>query len=147
MPRRTRGIQRGEIIGQRVGVRARIRGIAQLWWRDLPGPEMNALQGRGFGRLGRPQAPADAALAQCQGARTVGTELVPHVLPIAAQAVELFEIFTHGTPAERRDATMQHEMILRLARCLAPGLRGEGRRRVLEALRFSGRRAARHPYR
>jgi hypothetical protein len=50
----------------------------------------------------------------------VGKQIVPLALPIAARAAALFEIFTQGTLAERRDATMQHEMILSLARCIAP---------------------------
>jgi hypothetical protein len=50
----------------------------------------------------------------------VGARMVPLALPIAARAVELFENFTRGTPEERHVATMQHEMIMRLGRHLAP---------------------------
>jgi hypothetical protein len=52
----------------------------------------------------------------------VGSQLVPHAVPVAARAVELFEVFTHGTLAARLEATAQHQMITGLGRLLTSEL-------------------------
>jgi hypothetical protein len=69
----------------------------------------------------------------------VGSQIVPCVLPIAAQAMELFETFTRGTPEARLEASARHKMTTGLGRLLARELGGRLAERDAVAFTGSGR--------